>query len=100
MTWSIEVVYATPDHQDVVEISAQPPLTIKQAVDASGLLEKYPEIELSDDLVGVFGYRQNLSYSLSDGDRVEIYRPLTMSPTEARRLRAASKNAKTGSIAK
>jgi len=91
MSISIEVVYALPDEQRVVTIECEPPVTIEQAIRQSGLLETHPEIELEDDRVGIFGHRYALDHLLEDEDRVEIYRPLYMSPTEARKMRAASR---------
>lgn len=87
----LEVVYALPDEQVVVELELESPVTIREAIAASGLLGEFPQIKLEDNMVGVFGYHHSLDHALSPGDRVEIYRPLTMSPVEARRLRAASR---------
>jgi putative ubiquitin-RnfH superfamily antitoxin RatB of RatAB toxin-antitoxin module len=91
MSISIEVVYALPDEQRVVTLSCEQPVTIEQAIRQSGILEAHPEIALEDDMVGVFGHRCALNHLLEDEDRVEIYRPLYMSPTEARKMRAASR---------
>ena len=86
----ISVVFALPDQQHQVELTCEQGTTLGDAVALSGLageLEKFPDLEY-----GIYGFRQPLDYVLTDCDRVEVYRPLEMSPTEARRLRAASRN--------
>lgn len=89
MQISIEVVYGTSGEQVLIPLNCEHPITISQAVKSSGILDRFPEIELKDNMVGVYGYRQALSHPLRDGDRVEIYRPLHLSPNEARKMRAA-----------
>ncbi len=91
MTISIEVVYALPDQQVVIPIECCLPVTIGQAIQQSGILLQFPEIVLEDDSVGVFGLRQPLDYQLEPDDRVEIYRSLYLSPTQARKMRAESR---------
>lgn len=59
-----------------------------EAIRASGLLECHAEIDLSTQAVGIWGRSAALDSLLADGDRVEIYRSLTMNPKDARRLRA------------
>ena len=85
------VVYALPERQfrDVVNVA--PGSTVRDAVLASGVLEVFSEIDLETVPVGIFSRRVELDTQLTDGDRVEIYRRLQLSPTEARRLRAERK---------
>lgn len=83
----VEVVYALPERQVVDALEFAAPVTIEQAVRASTLPQQFPHLDLDRAAVGVFGARRPLDWQLADGDRVEIYRPLTMSPTEARRAR-------------
>jgi len=64
------------------------PATALDAVRASGLLERHPELGLGEPLIGIWGRACAPETVLADGDRVEVYRPLTMDPNEARRLRA------------
>jgi putative ubiquitin-RnfH superfamily antitoxin RatB of RatAB toxin-antitoxin module len=71
-----------------VEVDLPAPATAFDAVRASGVLERYPELSVSEPSVGIWGRACPLDTRLSDGDRVELYRPLTMDPNEARRLRA------------
>lgn len=85
---TVEVVYALPDRQVIVSIPWQVALTIEQAVTQSGLLEQFPAYSLVEGRVGVFGLRQPLDHKLEPGDRVELYRPLVMSPNDARLQRA------------
>jgi len=61
------------------------------AIRASGALERHGEVDISTQAVGIWGRTAALDTVLADGDRVEIYRPLTMNPKEARRLRARRK---------
>lgn len=89
---SISVVYALAEVQEVVQICCPQGTTIGQAIAQSGICNKCPEIDLDVVEVGVYGLKQGLDFTLSDNDRVEIYRPLLVSPTEARRLRAKSKS--------
>ncbi len=91
MTYAVEVVYATPEEQCVIAIDVTPPMTIREAIEESGILERFKEIVLTNENVGVFAYRLPLDHLVEDGDRIEIYRSLEMSPTEARRIRALAK---------
>lgn len=86
--WRVEVAYATPSRQEVIEIAARPGSTIEQVIRESGLLERFPEIDLARNRVGIFGEIVSLRDPVRDGDRVEIYRPLLADPKEARRRRA------------
>lgn len=86
--WRVEVAYATPRRQEVVEIPAHPGITIEQAIRDSGMLERFPEIDLSQHRVGIFGELARLHDPVHDGDRIEIYRPLLADPKEVRRRRA------------
>ena len=93
---AIEVVYALPAEQVLMRLRLPPGATAEQAIRLSGLLERYPEITLATATIGVFGKIVTLDTPLQAGDRVEIYRPLTVDPKEARRrrvkLRAAKKS--------
>lgn len=83
---TIEVAYATPEQQVLLALSVPENTTVADAIDASGLLTRFPEIELS--AVGIFGKICTVQQLLKAGDRVEIYRPLCNDPKEARRQRA------------
>ncbi len=85
------VVYALPERQFREVLNVAPGSTVRDAVLASGVLEVFSEIDLETVPVGIFSRRVELDTQLTDGDRVEIYRRLQLSPTEARRLRAERK---------
>lgn len=85
----VEVAYAKPERQELVRLKLPQGSTIQQAVEASGLLARCPEIDLAKAKVGVFGKLARLDTALRDKDRVEIYRPLIADPKEVRKQRAA-----------
>ena len=85
----IEVVYALRDETDAASVSLPAGATLRDAIVASGVLERHPEITLEKQAFGVFGKRATLETRLSPGDRVEVYRALAIDPKEARRRRAA-----------
>ena len=85
----IEVAYAEPDRQLIVPLHVPVGISAREAVRRSGLLERFPGIDLRKVTLGVFGNPVPPGAPLGDGDRVEIYRPLQVDPKEARRLRAA-----------
>lgn len=89
----VEVAYAEPSAQVVVPLRVARGTTARDAVLASGLLARFPGIDLDRGGLGVFGVRVEPGHVLRDGDRVEIYRPLTVDPKEARRRRAQRKSA-------
>lgn len=86
---SVEVVYALPHHQEVVGLQLPAGSTLQQALEASGLLQKYPEIDPERNKLGIFGKIAKADAVLRDRDRIEVYRPLLADPKEARRKRAA-----------
>ncbi|HRE17939.1 MAG TPA: RnfH family protein [Rhodocyclaceae bacterium] len=85
----VEVCYALPDRQALVKIRLPSGGTVRQAIEASGLLEKFPEIDLAKNKLGVFAKLSKPDAPLRDRDRVEIYRPLIADPKEVRKQRAA-----------
>ena len=85
----VEVVYPRSGHQDVVPLELPPGSTLRQAFDASGLAEKYPETDFSAFKFGIFAKLAKPDVVLRDRDRVEIYRPLIADPKEVRKQRAA-----------
>lgn len=84
----VEVAYALPDQQVLLELEVKEGTTIQQAIECSGILGRIPGLELRKERVGVFGKLAQLDTVLRDGDRVEIYRPLVVDPKEAHRGRA------------
>ena len=94
---SIEVCYALPNEQALIPVELPEGATVQQALDASGILKRYPQIDLEKQKVGVFGKLKPLDTVLADHDRVEIYRPLIVDPKAARQRRV-EKTRKAGSI--
>jgi len=87
-TIRVEVAYARPDSQSLLVIRVRPDSTIATAITTSGILERHPEIVLTDDNVGIFGRPGSLGHPIKEGDRIEIYRSLLINPLAARRARA------------
>lgn len=85
----VEVCYALPDKQVLVPVTVPAGATLQQALEASGLLDKHPEIDLKKNKFGVYAKLTKLDAVLRDRDRVEIYRPLIADPKEVRKQRAA-----------
>lgn len=86
----IEVMYGSPVTSVRCQLKLPVGSTVGDAVRACGLLERYPEINLDRNRLGIFGRLVSQAAPLHDGDRVEIYRPLKADPKEVRRRRAAS----------
>jgi putative ubiquitin-RnfH superfamily antitoxin RatB of RatAB toxin-antitoxin module len=84
----VEVVYAGTRDTFQVELELPESTTVEQAIRASGVLARFPEIDLAACRVGVFSERCSLERPLRAGERVEIYRSLLVDPKEARRRRA------------
>lgn len=86
----VEVAYALPDKQKIIGLDVEPGCTARDAVLRSKITELFPEIEPETAKMGVFGKAipKPAEYALSEGERVEIYRPLLIDPKEARRARA------------
>ena len=87
----VEVIYAMPEEQLALEIEVPAGATVGEAIAASGVLARFPEIRLEQTAVGIYGERCALDAPVSEGDRIEIYRPLQADPKEARRRRARRK---------
>ncbi len=91
----IEVAFATPEKQVILNCEVDSGTVVRDVVRNSGITEHFPEIDPDRCDLGVFGKAVAEDYELSDGDRIEIYRPLIADPKEIRRQRAA-KGLKTG----
>ncbi|MCO7625231.1 RnfH family protein [Pseudomonas fluorescens] len=87
----IEVVYAAVDRQVLRALSVPEWTTVREAVLKSGIGEEFPELDLSECPLGIFGkvVADPQVRLIQAGDRIEIYRPLLADPKEVRRLRAA-----------
>jgi putative ubiquitin-RnfH superfamily antitoxin RatB of RatAB toxin-antitoxin module len=84
----VEVAYALPEQQVILSIKAPAGITVEEAIKRSGILQRFPEIQLAQAKVGIFSKLSKLDTVLRDKDRVEIYRPLIADPKEVRRKRA------------
>tara|TARA_B100001079_G_C16355533_1_gene490389 strand:- start:905 stop:1201 length:297 start_codon:yes stop_codon:yes gene_type:complete len=94
---NIEVAYALENKQTLLSLDVDEGTTLKQAIEISGILDKYPQIDLDKDKTGIFGKLAKLDAILRDKDRVEIYRPLIADPKKVRKQRAAQgKNMRSG----
>ncbi|AVF35663.1 RnfH family protein [Rahnella sikkimica] len=84
----VEVVYALPEKQYMRTVKLEEGSNVEQAVIASGLLELRQDIDLKKNKLGIYSRPVKLVDTVSDGDRIEIYRPLIADPKELRRIRA------------
>lgn len=87
---SITVAYGNAEKQAEIALMVEENCTVARAITLSKIGEQFPEIILSNNLVGIFGKRVTLEYIVQEGDRVEIYRPLLIDPKEARRMKVRS----------
>ena len=89
----IEVAYATPERQEIVSFEVEEGTTVLEAARRSGIADLFPEIDLEQASMGIFGkvIRSPAEHVLSGGDRVELYRPLKIDPKQARANRARKK---------
>jgi putative ubiquitin-RnfH superfamily antitoxin RatB of RatAB toxin-antitoxin module len=85
----VEVTYALEKKQTLLELEVSEGTTLKQAVELSGIIDTYPQIDLTKDKTGIFGKIAKLDTVLREKDRVEIYRPLIADPKQVRKERAA-----------
>lgn len=86
---NVEVCYALPDKQHRVNVKLAVGASLQQALEASGLLDKHPEIDVKKNKFGIWNKLSKVDAVLRDQDRVEIYRPLIADPKEVRKQRAA-----------
>lgn len=89
----VYVCYATAHDEFLRPMKVAPGTTIVQAIEMSGVLQAYPDINLSTQPVGIYAKKKPLDTVLRERDRIEIYRPLVADPKDSRRKRAAKKEA-------
>jgi len=85
---TIEVAYALPNEQVILSLEVASDCSVEDAIKRSGILESYPQIDISTDKVGIFGKMCKLNATLRNKDRIEIYRKLIADPKESRRQKA------------
>lgn len=88
----VYVSYATAQREFLRLLRVPQGTTIGQAVETSGVLAEFPEINLVTQPVGIYAKKKTLDTVLRDRDRIEIYRPLIADPKDSRRKRAAKKD--------
>ena len=88
-SFPVEIAYAKPEEQLIIEVEGRAGMTLIEAVRASNITERFPEIDLENAKFGIFGKLSTAKAQLRAGDRVEIYRPLIADPKEVRKKRAA-----------
>ena len=86
----VEVVFASPERQEIRTVSVPANTTARSAVEHCALDREFPEYDFQTLDLGIYGKLVPDNHLLRDGDRVEIYRPLQQLPTQARRIRAKS----------
>lgn len=84
----IEVAFALPQRQSLLSVSVPADATVRAAIESSGILRMYPEIDLTQHKVGIWSRTVRLEDTLTAGDRIEIYRPLIADPKDMRKKRA------------
>jgi putative ubiquitin-RnfH superfamily antitoxin RatB of RatAB toxin-antitoxin module len=84
---TVEVAYATLELQRILPVEIEEGSTIQSAIECSGILQLFPDINLDKQPVGIFACLRKLTDKVQQGDRVEIYRPLIIDPKEARKQR-------------
>lgn len=87
----VELIYLAESGQFHEHFELTAPTRIVTLIEQSELLQQFPELSLDTMSVGIFSKKATLDTVLQDGDRVEVYRELTIDPKEARRLRSKSK---------
>jgi putative ubiquitin-RnfH superfamily antitoxin RatB of RatAB toxin-antitoxin module len=85
----VEVAYAKPEEQVILRLEVPEGSTVLQAIELSGITQRFPEIDMNNLKLGIFGKLKKPDQVLAPGDRVEIYRPLIADPREVRKRRAA-----------
>jgi putative ubiquitin-RnfH superfamily antitoxin RatB of RatAB toxin-antitoxin module len=89
----VYVCYGIEKREFIRTMQVEPGTTIGQAIEQSGVLEAFPDINLTTAPVGIYAKKKTLDTVLRERDRVEIYRPLVADPKDSRRRRAAKKDA-------
>lgn len=92
--YQVEVVYGHATKQSLIKLQVAAGSTVLAVIEQSNILTLWPEINLNEMKLGIFGKLVEKEQPVKNGDRIEIYRPLTIDPKQARLLRAA-KNKKT-----
>ncbi len=84
---NVGVCYAETDRQLWMRLDVPAGSSVEKTIELSGILQQFPEIDLSSQKVGIFGKLAKLDVKLKEGDRVEIYRQITADPKQVKRRR-------------
>lgn len=95
----ISVCYASDKVEWLHPMQVEAGTTVGEAIERSGVLEAFPEINLTTQPVGIYAKKKTLDTVLRERDRIEIYRPLVADPKESRRKRAAKKERSSADVA-
>ena len=87
-TIQVEVVFALPQRQALLTVNEPVGSTVQQAIDLSGILRSFSEIDLNENKVGIWSRTVKLEDVVKQGDRIEIYRGLIADPKDMRKRRA------------
>ena len=87
----ITIVAALPGRQIVQNLKVAEGTTIQAAIESSGILEQLRGVDLERNKVGIYGKVKPLCTVLAEGDRIEIYRPVTADPKAIPKRKAAEK---------
>jgi putative ubiquitin-RnfH superfamily antitoxin RatB of RatAB toxin-antitoxin module len=82
---NVGVCYAELERQLWMRFEVPDESTVEQVIRSSGILQRFPEIDLDTQKVGIFGRLVKLDTVPREGDRIEIYRPITADPRTVRR---------------
>ena len=77
---NVGVAYADKFKKVWLKLEVPDGSTVREAIERSGLLAQFPEIDLDSQRVGIFGKLTRLTAKVAEGDRVEIYREITADP--------------------
>jgi hypothetical protein len=82
---NVGICYAEADRQVWLKLETPEGSTVEQAISHSGILSRFPEINLQTQKVGIYGKLVKLDSTVKEGDRIEIYRPIIADPKTVRR---------------
>lgn len=85
----VGIAYAEAHQQVWLKMELEDGSTVQDAIEQSGVLDRFPHIDLSRQKVGIFGKITPLTSEVKDGDRVEIYRAITCDPEKVPRRNTA-----------
>lgn len=89
---NIGVCYAEADRQLWMRLDVPEDCSVQDAIQRSGVLKRFPEIDLKRQKVGIFGKIVKLDSAVKEGDRIEIYRGIVADPKTVKRRRIKSED--------